>query len=554
MRKYKIIGSPRDRARVPSCAGFSAALLLFAAITQPATCPDAGNSSRNPATHYVDCSAKTAGNGTDTRPWNSLAEANSRMLGPGDKLLLRRGTACHGTLSPRGSGSSSAAITVDAYGTGPMPIVNGGHNEEVVKLFNQQYWEIRDLEIVGGDRYGVFVSGDQANSTLNHIHLLNLNVHGATHVSTKRSDSGEVVISTTGLHEVLNNVTVDGVTAHDTTASEGIMVSAGGAWTGNAGAPQSLGTDVTVQNSTAYNVYGDGIMIAEVNNGRLLNNVVYRSGLCPHCTGSTPNGLWEWYCHSCIVEHNESYENRSWAKTDGGDFDIDYYDDRNVVQYNYGHDSAGYCISVFGSDGTASVDNIVRYNVCSNDGRSNAGAFQGEIFVYTWNGGSLNGVQIYNNTLYWNPAVDAPAFNTKGTTYTGSLRNLFMNNIIYATVPGMVQTTSDFLLDDNIYWTKSPTPPTWTIGDKTYANFTAYQAASHEDPHSFLKDPMLNTPAYHAAGRPSSAFTLLPGSPAARAGINVCVGITPCTMGTRDFFGNPLPMLSGDDIGADQRP
>lgn len=553
MAKNNIVGAFGAWGRVCGYAGCSGALFLIALVVRPAFHLTAANSSA-PATYYVDCSRKTRGNGTAASPWNSLSGANSRILHPGDDLLLKRGTACHGTLKLRGSGNSDAPIVVDAYGAGPMPVVNGGRNEEAVKLFNQQYWEIKNLEIVGGDRYGVFVSGDQPDSALNHIHLVNLNVHGATHVSTKRSDSGEVVISTAGLHEVLNDVIVDGVKAHDTTASEGIMVSAGGAWTGDAGAPQTLGADVTVQNSVAYNVYGDGIMIAEVNNGRLLNNVVYRSGLCPHCTGSTPNGLWEWYCHSCIVEHNESYDNRSWAKSDGGDFDIDYYDDRNIVQYNYGHDSAGYCISVFGSDGTASVDNVVRYNVCSNDGRSTAGAFQGEILVYTWNGGSLNGVQIYNNTLYWNPAVNAPAFNTKSTTYTGTLRNVFMNNVIYSTVPAMVQATSDFLLDNNIYWTTSSAPATWKIGDKTYTDFAAYQAASHEDLHSFLKDPMLNNPTYHAAGRSRSAFMLLRDSPAMRAGANICLGITPCTMGTQDFFGNPLPMWSGYDIGADQRP
>jgi hypothetical protein len=553
----KIVSHFRTRPRLRTGALVSPALLLIGAMAHSASRQQAAGplvASTTSTTYYVDCFAKTSGDGTDAHPWNSLAGPNSTTFHPGDELLLRRGTECRGTIHPQGSGTSDAPITVGAYGTGTTPVVNGGANEEALKLFNQQYWDIKNLEIAGGELYGVFISGDQPNSTLNHIHLANLNVHGATHVSNKRSDSGEVVISTTGLHEVLNDVVVDGVMAHDTTTSEGILVSAGGAWTGDAGAPQSLGSNVTVQNSTAHDVYGDGMMIAEVNNGRLLNNVVYRSGMCPHCSGSTPNGLWEWYCHSCVVEHNESYENLSWAKTDGGDFDIDYYDNDNVVQYNYGHDSAGYCISVFGSDGTASLNNIVRYNVCSNDGRSKAGAFQGEIFVYTWNGGSLDGVQIYNNTIYWNPAVNAPAFNTSGTKYTGAGPTLFMNNIIYSVVPAMIQTTFDFLLDHNIYWTKSPTA-SWQIGSKTYASFAGYQAASHQDAHSIFKDPILAEPTYHDAGRSNSAFMLLPGSPAIGAGGNVCTGIVSCTMGTQDFFGNPLPMRTGRyDIGAEQSP
>jgi len=510
-----------------------------------------------PQAYYVNCSASASGTGSQSSPWNSLGPVAAKTFQPGDQLLFQRGVSCSGMLSPLGSGSSAAPIAIDAYGSGALPVINGGSSPQAVKLFNQQYWEIRDLEIAGGNQYGVFISGNQPNSTINHIHLLNLNVHGATFASKLRSDSGEVVITTTGNQEVLNDVLVDGVTAHDTTASQGIFVSAGGAWTGNSGAPQSLGNNVTVQNSTAYNVGGDGIMIAETTNGLLQNNVVYQTGQCAACTGSTPNGLWEWYCHTCTVQNNEAYANKSWFKTDGGDYDIDYYDNDNVVQYNYGHDSAGYCVSVFGSDGTPSVNNIVRYNVCSNDAQSPAGAYQGEILLYTWNGGSLDGIQVYNNTLYSNPAASAAAFNTAGVIYAGSGPKIFMNNIVYSTVSGMVQTTADFSLDYNIYWTTSASGPSWQIGSTTYTSLPLYQAASSQDAHSLFADPMLSTPTYHSPGRSSTAFTLLPGSPARGAGANICAAIpavSGCSVGARDFFGNPLPSGSGFDIGANQAP
>ena len=181
----------------------------------------------------------------------------------------------------------------------------------------------------------------------------------------------------------MNDVLIDGVTAHDSHVSEGIFVSAGGAWIETNGVSQPLGSNVTVQNSTAHDIYGDGILITELNNGLLQRNVVYRSGLCPNCTGSTPVGLWEWYCHTCTVQNNESYANQSWGG-DGGDFDIDYYNNNNVVQYNYGHDSAGYCVAFFGAGGRASLDNVFRYNVCSNNGRRSDLSKQGEVFVYTW--------------------------------------------------------------------------------------------------------------------------------------------------------------------------
>jgi hypothetical protein len=163
-------------------------------------------------------------------------------------------------------------------------------------------------------------------------------------------------------------------------------------------------------------------------------------------------------------------------------------------------------------------------------------------------------VQIYNNTFYWNPASNAAAFSTSDATYSGSDPRFFKNNIIYSAVPGMIQTTSAFVLDNNIYWTTSASSPTWRVDAATYTSFRAYQAGATQDLHSYYMDPMLASPNYHAAGRPSIAFELLPGSPAAGAGANVCSGIRGCSMGTRDFWRYPLPAAAGYSIGAYQGP
>jgi hypothetical protein len=531
------------------------ALLLFSVHH---ACSGPGSTSVSPkqvpaTTYYLDCSASQNGNGTQASPWNSPVSVNAFTFLPGDHILLNRGTGCNGALAPQGSGVADSPIVIDAYGTGAQPVINGGSAQAALTLFNQQYWEITNLEITGGNRYGVYVSGNTPNTSINHIRLTNLNVHGATYTSTKRADSGEVFISANGAGQILNGVLIDGVTAHDSHVSEGIFVSAGGAWIEGNGVSQPLGSNVTVQNSTAHDIYGDGILISELNNGLLQMNVVYNSGLCPNCTGSTPVGLWEWYCHTCTVQNNESYANQSWGG-DGGDFDIDYYNNNNVVQYNYGHDSAGYCVAFFGAGGSVSVDNVFRYNLCSNNGQRSDLSQQGEVFVHTWDQGSLKGVQIYNNTFYWNPASNAAALNTSTATYSGSDPIFFKNNIIYATVPSMIQTTSAFVLDNNIYWTTSASPPTWQVGAATYASFSAYQAGANQDLHGYYADPKLNSPNYHVVGKPATAFQLLPGSPATGSGANVCTGISGCSMGARDFWENPLPAGTRYNIGAYQGP
>ncbi len=536
--------------------GRASALALVVLCAFPAS-SGPGRSARlraaqsSPANYHLDCSAGQNGNGTENSPWNSLATVTAFTFRPGDHLLLKRGSACNGALTPRGSGAANAPIVIDAYGSGAQPVINGGTAEAALKLFNQQYWEINNLEITGGNLYGVYVSGDIPHSSLNHIYLRNLDVHGAGYTSTKRSDSGEVFFSTQAAGQIFTDILIDGVSAHDSHVSQGIFVNAGGTWVETADVSQPLGSNVTVQNSTAHDIYGDGILITEVKNGLLQGNVVYRSGLCPHCTGSTPVGLWQWYCHSCTVQNNESYANQSWGG-DGGDFDIDYYSNDNVVQYNYGHDSAGYCVAFFGAGGRASINNVFRYNVCSNNGRKSELSKQGEIFVHTWDGGSLDGVQIYNNTLYWNPASSAAAFITTDATFTGSLPRFIKNNIIYATVPDMIQTTSAFVLDNNLYWTTSATGPKWQFDGKAYTNFSTYQGSAKQDVHGYYADPKLDTPSYHSVGRPANAFRLLPGSPAFGKGSNVCSEIPRCSMGTQDFWGHRLSGGRAYNIGAYQ--
>jgi hypothetical protein len=502
-------------------------------------------------TFYVNCSLASDGDGSQSTPWNSLTDANGHTFVAGNSLLLARGTTCNGVLKPQGSGASGSPIVVDAYGTGNVPIVNGGASSgPAVYLNNQQYWEINDLEIQGGQNYGVYITGNTDNAPLAHIHLTNLNVHGAFGPSTVRADSGEVFISAYGAGQTLSDVVVNGVTAHDSNVSEGIYVGAGGSWVNDA-AKQTLGSNVTVENSTAHDVYGDGILIVELNTGLLQNNVVYNTGQCPSCGSSTPGGLWEWFCNNCTVQGNESYANKSWNAYDGGDFDIDYYNNNVTVQYNYGHDSAGYCIAFFGAESTVTTNSVFRYNVCSNNAQSSSYS-DGEIFMNTWDSGTLNGVEIYNNTFYWNPAQTGnPMFNS-WSNFSGTSPNFFENNIVYGAQPYLVLALPTFTYDHNLYWVENGATPQFQWNWQPYSGLAAYQQASGQEANSLFADPLLNSPTSHAAGMPTTAFTLQTGSPAIGAGTNVCTGIANCSMGAQDFFGNPLPVSTGYNIGAFQ--
>ena len=135
------------------------------------------------ATNYVDLSVATSGAGTQASPWNNLTVVDSVTFSPGDQLFFKRGMTCSGTLSPQGSETTGSPIVIHANGTGAQPTIDGGMNMAAVQLTGQQGWEINNLEIVGGNKYGIDIAGPAPNMAYTHFRLTNLNVHGARYLS-----------------------------------------------------------------------------------------------------------------------------------------------------------------------------------------------------------------------------------------------------------------------------------------------------------------------------------------------------------------------------------
>lgn len=502
--------------------------------------------------YYLDCSAETAGTGTSDAPWNSLASANGFAFQPGDTLLLKRGTTCSGSLTPQGSGKAGAPITIDAYGSGARPIIDAGRNEEGIRLVNQDQWEIGNLEVMNGDLFGVFVTAEPSQTALNHLYFRNLDIHGAHHRSGAQGDSGELFISVVDA-TLLNDVLIDGVSVHDSTVSNGIEVISG-SYVQSSDGSKVLGTNLTIQNSSSNNIYGYGVLVMQFENVLVQNNVVHDTGLCPDCPGpgSATVGIGLVICRHAIMQSNESYANQTHLPYDGGAFGLEDAID-SIVQYNYGHDSMGYCIGHFAGPPLETVNNTIRYNVCSNNGQNGLLSYQGEMTLGIVSGGnSFNGAQIYNNTFFWNPPVNAPAIHAPSAVFGGTNPAFFQNNIVYSSVPNMIDAPGSLSLDHNIYWTTSGSDPIWQVDGSTFTGFAAYQGGTGKDVHSFNVDPMMTNPTYHEPGKPDVAFTLTSGSPAIGSGADVCSGVPGCSMGGQDFWGNPLPTGGGYSIGAQQ--
>ena len=191
----------------------------------------------------------------------------------------------------------------------------------------------------------------------------------------------------------------------------------------------------------------------------------------------TPNSIWTWNCADCIVRETEGFFSDS-PGVDGGVYDIDWSNDRNVVENNYGHDSQAYCVAVFGANGVTTASEI-RGNVCAGTGRSPRLAIHhGDVHISTWNKGSVDGLRIHDNTFLWDPPIDSPVLNNEAT-FSGTGSNSFENNLIVSRVPWMVRSETPLRLNRNRYVHAGV--GSWVWEGAVLAGFAEYQKASGQD-------------------------------------------------------------------------
>lgn len=376
------------------------------------------------AAFHLDCAG-----GDDSAPgtspataWRTAARASQHTFGPGDRLSVKRGTACEGPLTPKGSGAPGDPAVISAYGEGAPPRINAPGAPAAVALWNQSYWRIEKLSAGGSTEYGVHVSGDQG--VMRGIELRQLHV-SEVHGPLKKKNSGLVVVEARE-EAIFEDVIIDGIVAERTSQWAGILVNGAGHRKPLA---ERRSRNVTIRNSAVNDVWGDGIVLFQVEQGLIERSAAWHTGMQVRHSIGTPNGIWTWRCADCVVRECESFWSDS-PGVDGGAFDIDWGNDRNVVESSYGHDSLAYCIAVFGAAKRVTTQSIIRNNVCAGNGRSpRLARHHGEVHLYTWDGGKLDGVLIENNLFEWSPPVAAPAIKDEAD-WVGSQRAIVRNNMI----------------------------------------------------------------------------------------------------------------------------
>jgi len=481
------------------------------------------------ATYHVDASGGDDAN-AGTSPaaaWRSLEKVNATTFQPGDRVLLKAGATWTGCLHPQGSGSATQRIVLDRYGDGPRPAIAGGGIEGgAVRLENQQFWNIGNLDVSNQGGAAIRKMGIQIRNksvgTLAGIAVTDCVLHDVAGEMADYRDgkeSGAIVFSITAANLAVpsrwDDIRIENNVIHDV-ARNGILLQSqwinkpedpNSSWHGHGAYTPS--THIRIAGNHLERIGGDGIIPWCVQGAIIEHNFV---GQANH--NSLKQGhaaIWPYFCQDVVFQYNEVCQTQT--KFDGMAFDFDNSNQRCIYQYNYSHDNEGGFLNMC-CDGNGN-DNIARFNISQNDGCL-AGS---RVFLVHGNGN--HGYRVYNNTIYvrdGNPAL----FQQGAPSDQSSI--LFQNNIFINAGTGTFKAPGGCRFERNLY-------------------FGSGQVA--DDAGKILGDPRLQSAGSGRLGFDSVAgYKLLAGSPALHAGL-----VIPDN-GGRDWWGNPVSATAPCHLGA----
>ncbi len=213
------------------------------------------------ATYYIDPTAGSDGNGSISSPWNTLS---NKTIGGSNTYYFKRGTSINANFTINTGGTSGAHLTLDAYGTGALPILRGTSTSQthvigIARSSSIQYIDFKNLHIMTA-KYGIQSYGGTSPSDLtpgnNHILCYNLEVSNIWLMGIRLTIDvgGKAEISNCYIHDLIGN----------SAGGEGIYCGGGGAIHVHHNRVNNIGTGIK---GTDYNCdgiftgYGNGSLI-----------------------------------------------------------------------------------------------------------------------------------------------------------------------------------------------------------------------------------------------------------------------------------------------------
>lgn len=425
---------------------------------------------------YVDniAGSDTHSGHSTTAPFRSIEKINQLVLHPGDSVLFRRGGKWIGNLIPQGSGNNGKRIVIGAYGNGQAPVIDargavadGEEASYTIRLFNQEYIEIRDLKIrnflpfekprklenngnksfVNTPKMGIYIEGKDCG-TLHDIHLINLEIcYVNGDMSTKHN--GGVFVDINWSEDISKRVK----SRFDGLYTEGCYIHH---------VDRTGWSNTSVWwNRSLNSKWGDTLADGETHNWYPSNNVVLRNNkferaganalivrvakapLIEHCLFThngwkgSGNASFPFNCDDALFQYNEacytvynteadSWDNRKDA--DAGGFDSDWNCKNTVIQYNYSHHNGygGILICCNGGSKTGFNDGtVIRYNIFEDN----------KHHIIRCSGTTTNS-KIYNNVIFSGVEVDSVMLLYHKSWGGFSISTAYMNNIFYSAGKG----------------------------------------------------------------------------------------------------------------------
>ncbi|HMR49291.1 MAG TPA: right-handed parallel beta-helix repeat-containing protein, partial [Arachnia sp.] len=546
------------RRRVAFIAATALVIGGLAVPTATAQPPSPGDAAGT--TYFVDCDATAPGIGTRQAPLTSLGAVGELRLEPGDAVLFKRGSTCTGALTTQGSGTAEAPLLIDAYGDGTqLPRIDGQGVAETVLLDNQEYWEIRNLEITNIDptpsarftamRRGVVIKNTDAGQ-LSHFRLENLYIHDVTGQNKKDlggSGGIQVEVYPGSVPSWFDDVVIANNRIEDVNRS-GINMSTAWlcrqemAWDSgyctkgdNARNPWTPSTGLVIRDNVVDGTGGDGIVV-QMNKGAVVEGNVVSDAANRANQGSNA-GVWAWNADDTVFRGNTVTGTRKLAgNNDGTSFDIDYGTRNTVFEHNVSYANEGGMVFFCGcaaswlpNAGFAS-EGVYRYNFSI-----------GEISRVGFLAGATDGA-FYNNTIVItdDSAAEFLSVNNAGSSI------LLANNLVVSLRQGGVTSAA----------ASSPNLLTWRNNAFYSVDAASTWPGTQADGNQKLDIDDLPAAALAALedlavidGTGELDLTTLTQVTAPNlAG----AGIAVAEEGTVDLFGNAVPHRCAPDIGAYQ--
>jgi len=450
---------------------------------------------------------------TENNAWKSLEKINSTEFSAGDRILFKAGCSFTGQLFPKGSGAEGEPIVIDMYGTGPKPVILAdGSKDTIVTLYNQEYWEINNLEITSNNntavQYGVNIIAEDYG-TVDHVYIKNCYVRDiAGSITSKITGGIFYTVKGTAVKTNFNDVLIENNSLR-TVNRTGITLDAYNSWNNKLIDEDQPGTwypstNVVVKGNFIDDIGGDGIVV-KCCLGAL---VEYNTAKNCNARSSQANvAIWTWNSNDCILQFNEAYNTR--YTHDGEGFDVDSFCENTLVQYNYSHDNDGGFLLVCApgeesATGYYTKDTTARYNISQNDGRL--------AIIYS---GNIHNTDFYNNTIYVAEGGNSKIIDSWDWGGAWAKGGIFANNLIYNLGDGEYDLGEiDIEINNNLFYGNHPD-------------------SEPEDTNKITDDPLLVAPGSGGIGICSvDGYKLKSNSPALKSGIEMV------NSDTRDYYGN----------------